>query len=200
MKSTLGVLKSSFAIAMLTAIGLGTVPAYAADSTAAGRKHAAKANQLAAKNKCKSAVVEFTKAYKSAKDPTILFNRAECYRKMGSAADALKDYEQFLADMPEAPNRASVEARIATLRGAAPPSSPAPPQQPPPVVPKQPVLMAPQQLPPAAPPSSPAPPQQPPPAPPPSSAVEARQPAPGSANHTDKDTVPPVHRAEKWTD
>jgi tetratricopeptide (TPR) repeat protein len=193
MKSTLGVLKSSFAIAMLTAIGLGTVPANAADSAAAGRKHAAKANQLAAKNKCKSAVVEFTKAYKSAKDPTILFNRAECYRKMGSTTDALKDYEQFLADMPEAPNRSSVEARIATLRGAAPPSSPTPPQQLPPatprqlppVVPKQPSLVAP---------------QQPLPAPPPSSAVEAKQPAPGSANHTDQAPVPPVHRAEKWTD
>ena len=185
MKSTLGVLKSSFAIAMFAAIGLGTVPTYAADSAAAGRKHAAKANQLAAKNKCKSAVVEFTKAYKSAKDPTILFNRAECYRKLGSAADALKDYEQFLADMPEAPNRASVEARIATLRKAEPSASSTPPQQPP--------STAPQQLPPATP-------QQPLPAPPPSSAVEAKQPAPGSADHTDKDPVPPAHRASKWTE
>jgi len=118
-------LGSSLAIVMLIALGLGTVPAVVADSTAAGRKHASKANQLAAKNKCKSAVVEFTKALKSIKDPTLLFNRAECYRKLDRAEDALQDYEQFLADMPEAPNRAMVEARIAALRGHKPPEAPA---------------------------------------------------------------------------
>lgn len=116
MRAFLVAIKSPFAIAILFALGLGSLPAFAAESDAAGRKHAAKANQLAGKNKCKPAVVEFTKAYKSLKEPTILFNRAECQRKLGNNTDALMDYELFLAEMPAAPNRASVEARIASLR------------------------------------------------------------------------------------
>jgi hypothetical protein len=90
-----------------------------ADSAEAARKHAGKAGQLAAKNRCKAAVPEFTKAYKVLKDPTLLFNRAECNRKLGRNADALKDYEQFLADMPAAPNRKNVESHIALLKATA---------------------------------------------------------------------------------
>jgi tetratricopeptide (TPR) repeat protein len=87
-----------------------------ADSEAAARKHATRANKLAAQNKCRSALPEFTRAYQTLKDPTLLFNRAECQRKLGNAEEALKDYQQFLTDMPTAPNRASVEEHIATLR------------------------------------------------------------------------------------
>ena len=125
MKAFSVTIKSSFAIVALVVAGLGSLSASAADNEAAGRRHAAKANQLAAKNKCKGAVPEFTKAYKSLKDPTILFNRAECQRKLGNNADALKDYEQFLADMPAAPNRASVETRMASMREAAKAEPPA---------------------------------------------------------------------------
>ncbi len=128
MRAILGANKSSFAIVILFAIALGELPAFAANSSETGRRHAAKANQLAAKNKCKSAVVEFTKAYKALKDPTLLFNRAECQRQLGRVAEAIKDYEQFLADMPEAPNHASVEARVKALKAeeqAAPPAAPA---------------------------------------------------------------------------
>jgi hypothetical protein len=89
-----------------------------ADSTAVARKHVARANKLAAQNKCRSAVSEFGRAYRTLKDPILLFNRAECQRKLGNVEEALKDYEQFLSDMPTAPNRASVEAHIAILREA----------------------------------------------------------------------------------
>ena len=180
MKATRGAMKSLFAIVMLIALGMGTLPTLAAETGTAGRKHAAKANQLAAKNKCKSAVAEFTKAYKSLKDPTLLFNRAECYRKMGSAAEALKDYEQFLADMPAAPNHASVEARIASLRVAAaaettPPPSAAAAEVSQPALPSQP-----------APRSQPAPPSQSAP--------------PTEKSSADKVPAAPVHRAERWSD
>lgn len=121
---------------------LGARPAVAGDGLAAGRKHAAKANALAAKNKCKAAVVEFGKAYRLLKDATLLFNRAECYREMGQGGQALKDYEQFLADMPNAPNRKVVEGRIAALKSsaparaeAAPPPEPAPALKPKPPAP-----------------------------------------------------------------
>lgn len=116
------------AVALFFVAGVASSPKAVADSETGGRKHAAKANHLAAKNKCKAAVPEFNRAYRSLKDPTLLFNRAECYRKLGQDDEALKDYQQFLADMPEAPNRATVEARVASLRGttAAPPASAVP--------------------------------------------------------------------------
>ena len=52
---------------------------------AEGRRHARKANQLADVNKCKAAIPEYTKAIRLLKDPTLLFNRAECYRRTGEA-------------------------------------------------------------------------------------------------------------------
>jgi tetratricopeptide (TPR) repeat protein len=100
-------------------IGMGLLSARAAaDSEELARKHAAKANQLAARNQCKRAIFEFTRAYQTLKDPTLLFNRAECFRKVGRNDEAVTDYERFLAELPQTPNRAAVEARIASLRPA----------------------------------------------------------------------------------
>ena len=110
---------ASFLLAATTfaMVGGGFSSQGMADSEAAGRNHAAKANRLAAKNKCKAALPEFNRAYKTLKDPTLLFNRAECYRQLGRIDEAIEDYQQFLVDMPGTSNRASVEARIASLRG-----------------------------------------------------------------------------------
>ncbi len=80
-----------------------------------GRKHARKANHLADINKCKLAIPEYTKALRLLKDPTLLFNRAECYRRTGEAAKAVADYRKFLVELPSAPNRAQVETQIAAL-------------------------------------------------------------------------------------
>lgn len=108
--------RSSVAGVVLLGIGLLSARAAAADAEEIARKHAAKANQLAASNKCRKAIFEFTRAYKTLKDPTLLFNRAECFRKVGRHDEAITDYEQFLAELPKAPNRVAIEARIASLR------------------------------------------------------------------------------------
>jgi tetratricopeptide (TPR) repeat protein len=184
MKALSVTLKSSVAIVALVVAGLGSLSALAADSEVSGRRHAAKANQLAAKNKCKSALPEFTKAYKSLKDPTILFNRAECQRKLGNNAAALKDYEQFLIDMPTAPNRTSVEARMAALREAIKAEISTAP-----VAPALPVVAP---LPPVAP-AAPAVPAAP-------AASGTNQLAPEDTKQVDKILGAPVHRAEKWAD
>jgi hypothetical protein len=123
MKGSQRVRTMSLALAVLLAGGGMHARVAWADSEDAGRKHAAKANQLAAKNKCKSALPEFNRAYRTLKDPTLLFNRAECLRKLGRDLEALRDYEQFLAEMPGTPNRATVESRIMALRGIPAPSS-----------------------------------------------------------------------------
>jgi hypothetical protein len=85
------------------------------------RKHLENANQLAGEGKCAAAIKEYTAAYDKLQDPIVLFNRAECYRRLGQNADAAADYRGFLRGFPGAPNRAEIEARIAALEKPAPP-------------------------------------------------------------------------------
>jgi tetratricopeptide (TPR) repeat protein len=107
-------------LAAALVVGLGS--AEAADRKA-GQGHARKANELAAAGKCKQAMPEFDAAYRALRDPALLFNRAECLRKLGKNQQALYDYRKFLEQMPAAPNRGTVEARIAALDpGSAPPA------------------------------------------------------------------------------
>jgi tetratricopeptide (TPR) repeat protein len=89
-------------------------PALAADKSAA-HAHARKANSLAAAGKCKQAIPEYNTAYRLLKDPALLFNRAECLRKVGQGKQAVYDYKKFLEEMPAAPNRTLVEGRILEL-------------------------------------------------------------------------------------
>ncbi|MEA2698030.1 MAG: hypothetical protein QOI66_2301 [Myxococcales bacterium] len=112
------------------AFGMSGGLAQASDYTkvyAEGLRHSRKAAALAGANNCKAAVPEYTKALHLLKDPVLLFNRAECYRTLGDRDAALADYRRFLVEMPSAPNRARVEAHIATLAAAARPAVPVAP-------------------------------------------------------------------------
>src|SRR4051812_24134370 len=116
-------LSAALATTLLCAL---STRASAADKSDAGREHAKKANRLANAGKCRPALAEFTAAYEILRDPAILFNRAECERKLGLEDSALSDYRNFIAGMPKAPNREAVERRIAELdHGGQPPSRPA---------------------------------------------------------------------------
>lgn len=106
---------AAFALVALAATG-----AEAVDKKALGRKASIKANYFANHGNCKEAIPLFGKAYRLLKDPAILFNRGECYRKSGKNAEAIADYKQFLTDFPAAPNRAQLETRIAELEGSKP--------------------------------------------------------------------------------
>ena len=90
-------------------------PAWAA-SPAEGRSQARKAGQLAARGKCAPAVEAYTRAFQILRDPAILFNRGECLRKLDRLQAALADYERFLAELPNPPNKALVEERISSLQ------------------------------------------------------------------------------------
>jgi tetratricopeptide (TPR) repeat protein len=85
---------------------------------AEGRYHLRKANGLAGDDRCQAAIHEYTLAYKKLRDPVVLFNRGECYRRIGEDDKAVADYRAFLAAVPAAPNRAQIEAKIATLTAA----------------------------------------------------------------------------------
>jgi len=123
--------------------------AHARNAKGDARGAARKASALAADGKCEQAVVLYAKAYRVLKDVAILFNRAECLRKLGKNAEAINDYEQFLVEMPTAPNRPLVEKRVEELKAAgsakpepdvvvAKPPEPVPPPSKPPLVVAQP--------------------------------------------------------------
>jgi hypothetical protein len=123
------------------------------------RHHLEKANALAGEGKCAAAVPEYTAAYEKLQDPIVLFNRADCYRRLGENAKAADDYRGYLEGFPAAPNRKEIEARIATLEKPAPPRQPAAasrPSPPPPVVTRVPSAPPPTSTAPA--PAAPAPP------------------------------------------
>jgi tetratricopeptide (TPR) repeat protein len=80
-----------------------------------GRYHLRKANDLAGDDRCQAAIHEYTLALKKLGDPVVLFNRAECYRRIGEDEKAVTDYRAFLEAVPAAPNRGQIEAKIATL-------------------------------------------------------------------------------------
>jgi hypothetical protein len=171
------------AVALLLALVAVADQARAEDPIAVGRYHLRKANQLANEDHCHSAIHEYTLAYQKLKDPVVLFNRAECYRRIHQSEKAISDYRGFLEAVPAAPNRADIEAKIAAMiaalsgpppapvaatpaparRPAAPPPS-LPPEPPPPGLP--PDLRALEEPPPA------------PAAPPPPAIVAPPQPAP----------------------
>jgi hypothetical protein len=132
-----------------------------------GRAYLKRANALAGDGKCAAAVKDYTKAYEKLKDPIVLFNRAECYRRLGENDKAIQDYQGYLKGFPKAPNRADIENKIATLsRPAAPP--------PPPVAARPPAVTKP----PAATPVAPPPPAAAPPPPPPPAPVARPTPPP----------------------
>jgi tetratricopeptide (TPR) repeat protein len=61
---------------------------------------------------------EFEDAYRLKPDPAILFNLAQAHRLAGHDERALHLYRAYLRTVPDAPNRADVEARVAALEDA----------------------------------------------------------------------------------
>ena len=61
------------------------------------------------------ALVEFKEAYRLKSDASLLYNIAQCHRKLGHVDDALTFYKTYLRRAPEAPNREEVERRIQEL-------------------------------------------------------------------------------------
>ena len=101
---------------LLAAVGTAlAADAPSAHAIAEGRYHLRKANGLAGDDRCQAAIHEYTLAYKKLGDPVVLFNRAECLRRIGEDESAIADYRAFLEAVPAAPNRAQIEAKIAAL-------------------------------------------------------------------------------------
>jgi tetratricopeptide (TPR) repeat protein len=159
--------------------------------TAEGKAHLKRANELAGDGDCAAAIGEYTKAYDLLADPVVLFNRAECFRRLGAGDHAADDYHAFLEKVPNAPNRADIEAKIVALEAPEPPArekpaETAPPPAPPPP-PKEPEARAPPPVAPAPPPTPVAAPSPPKPEP----VVAVQHPAVS-------DDAGPAHGTRPW--
>jgi len=62
------------------------------------------------------ALAKFQKAYKLAPMPALLFNIARCHEVMAELEQAIKYYEQYLEEKPQAKNRDLVQNRLVNLR------------------------------------------------------------------------------------
>lgn len=67
------------------------------------------------------AAARFDEALRLSGDVTHLFNLAQALRLAGDCPAAYRSYRIFLAEWPDAPNRADVEAKMAALEGCARP-------------------------------------------------------------------------------
>jgi len=153
---------------------------------ARGKRHLKKANALAGDANCRAAVAEYTVAYELLNDPVVLFNRAECYRRIGENEKAADDYHAFLEKVPAAPNRASIEKKLLALEAPEPAEREKPAEAPPATKPPPAKVAeappAPAKAPPPPPPAkvaeAPPPPPKAPPPPPPAKVAEAPPPPP----------------------
>jgi tetratricopeptide (TPR) repeat protein len=101
----------SICCALLLASG-----AASADDTASARehfKHGIKAYDL---GHYAEAATEFEAAYRAQDEPALLFNLGQAYRFGGDYAAAIRCFRSYLRRMPQAANRAEVEARIVDLQ------------------------------------------------------------------------------------
>jgi len=71
--------------------------------------------ELYRQGKWGEAVEEFETAYRLKPHGVVRFNIAQCYEKLGQVAQALKSYHLYLREVPQAEDRAAVEASISTL-------------------------------------------------------------------------------------
>jgi hypothetical protein len=103
-----------------------SVRAEAPPADAAERAHR-EGKQAFADRDYAAAAEHFAEAFELSDDPTFLFNRAQAERLAGDCRAAHRTYREYLERMPEASNRADVEAKIEALeRCARPPPRLAP--------------------------------------------------------------------------
>lgn len=87
-----------------------------ADDVKAAREHFERGTRLYDLGQYAGAAKEYEAAYEAKDDPALLFNCGQAYRGARNPEKAIVFFKSFLRKMPDAPNRAEVEARIAELQ------------------------------------------------------------------------------------
>jgi len=104
---------------VLTLFSIGIpVVAHAAppDEVVQAREHYRKGTKAYDLGRYLEAAKEYEAAYEIKDDPALLYNIAQAYRLGGNVNEALRSYRSFLRRLPDAPNRAEVEAKILELQ------------------------------------------------------------------------------------
>lgn len=106
-----------FAVLTLAGAGLpGTASAQGSDEEA---RALYSAGEIAYnEGRFQSALDYFQRAYELSSRPALLFNVGSAAERVRQDDVALAAFERYLAELPDAPNRAAVEARIQILRSA----------------------------------------------------------------------------------
>jgi tetratricopeptide (TPR) repeat protein len=76
------------------------------------------------------AISEYEAAYRAFNEPSLLYNLGQAHRLAKHLDEALHFYRMYLVKVPDAPNRADVEARINALNAALAAKTPIPASQP----------------------------------------------------------------------
>jgi tetratricopeptide (TPR) repeat protein len=79
------------------------------------RRHYDRGTTLYNLGQFEEAISEYRKGYEQKADPVFLLNIGEAYRQLGVDEKALFFYRRYLTSVPDAPNRAQIEEKIATL-------------------------------------------------------------------------------------
>jgi hypothetical protein len=106
-------MRTFFALTSLVIL-LGASPGLAS-STSSARQHFNLGRDLYRQARYLDAIAEFRAAYKAKPHPVIFFNLAQCYEKLGDTANALKNYREYLRQLPQAEDRGRVETVIQNL-------------------------------------------------------------------------------------
>jgi hypothetical protein len=116
-------------LVILIVLAGGAARAQISDSAArqAAREHYQKGSVAYELGHYDAAITEYEAAYRAFNEPTLLYNLGQAHRLARHLTEALHFYKMYLIKVPDAPNRADVEARINALQTAiaqAPPPSP----------------------------------------------------------------------------
>ncbi len=93
----------------------GTASAQQASAPDEARQHFSRGKQLFAASDYRGAIAEFAAADKLAPSPLLEFNIALCHERLGERAEAVRRFRLYLERVPDAPNRATVEAKVSRL-------------------------------------------------------------------------------------
>lgn len=84
------------------ALALTIHAAEATEATAAARAHFQRAEQLSRQGQWREAIAAFEAAYRARPHPALFFNIGKCHEQLGEHAEALKNYREYLAQVPDA--------------------------------------------------------------------------------------------------
>ncbi|MBP9086443.1 MAG: hypothetical protein KBG15_10025 [Kofleriaceae bacterium] len=117
MRTKRSLLVSLFAVLALFAI-VPSGAAVAGDPTTEARGHYSEGQRLFSKKDFQGAIREFAAAEKIVPSGYNDYNLALCYDKLGEADPAIQYYQSYLQRVPDAANRAAVDASVARLSAA----------------------------------------------------------------------------------